>query len=63
MLRSATGSRQEAIDRLKQTMDEIGKEATANGLTPEILESILNTPLVLYPFRQIPIVSIQTFLE
>jgi hypothetical protein len=44
MLRSATGSRQEAIDRLKQTMDEIGNEAAANGLTPEILESILNAP-------------------
>jgi hypothetical protein len=44
MLRSATGSRQEAIDRLKQTMDEIGTEAAANGLTPEILESILNAP-------------------
>jgi chorismate mutase len=44
MLRSATGSRQEAIDRLKQTMDEIGNEAAANGLTPEILESILSAP-------------------
>jgi hypothetical protein len=52
MLRSATGSRQEAIvhavspreNRLKQTMDEIGNEAAANGLTPEILESILNAP-------------------
>jgi chorismate mutase len=44
MLRSATGSRQEAIDRLKQTMDEIGNEAAEAGLTPEILESILNAP-------------------
>jgi hypothetical protein len=44
MLRSATGSRQEAIDRLKQTMDEIGNEAAEAGLTPEILESILNDP-------------------
>jgi uncharacterized protein YbjQ (UPF0145 family) len=44
MLRVATGSRQDAIDRLKQTMDEIGNEAVANGLTPEILESILNDP-------------------
>jgi hypothetical protein len=37
--RSAT-----AIDRLKQTMDEIGNEAAANGLTPDILESILSAP-------------------
>jgi uncharacterized protein YbjQ (UPF0145 family) len=44
MLRVATGGRQDAIDRLKQTMDEIGNEAVANGLTPEILESILNDP-------------------
>jgi hypothetical protein len=26
---------------LRQVMDEIGQEAEANGLTPEILESIL----------------------
>ena len=44
MLRSATSNRQEAIDRIKQTMDEIGNEAAANGLSPEILESILNDP-------------------
>ena len=44
MLRSATSDRQEVIDRLKQTMNEIGNEAVTNGLTPEILESILNDP-------------------
>lgn len=42
MLRVATGSRQDAVDRLKQTMSDISAEAEANGLTPEILESILN---------------------
>ncbi len=44
MLRVATGDREDAVYRLKQTMDEIGNEAVANGLTPEILESILNDP-------------------
>ena len=44
MLRSATGSRHDAIDRLKQTMNEIGNEAAEAGLTPDILESILNDP-------------------
>ncbi len=42
MLRASTVSKQESIDLLKQTMDSISDEATANGLTPEILESILN---------------------
>lgn len=50
MLRSTTSNRQDALvhavspreNRLKQAMNEIGNEATANGLTPEILESILN---------------------
>jgi hypothetical protein len=42
MLRVATGSRQDAVDHLKQTMNDISGEAEANGLTPEILESILN---------------------
>jgi hypothetical protein len=40
MLRVSTVSRQEAVDHLKQTMDSISDEAIANGLTPEILESI-----------------------
>jgi hypothetical protein len=30
------------IDRIKQQMNDISKEATANGMTPEILASILN---------------------
>jgi hypothetical protein len=42
MLRSTTISGQDAARRLKQTIDEIGNEAVTNGLTPEILESILN---------------------
>ena len=44
MLRSATRNRQDANDCLKQTMNDIGNEAVINGLTPEILESILNDP-------------------
>ena len=44
MLRSATSNRQDAINCLKQTMNEISNEAVTNGLTPEILESILNAP-------------------
>ena len=44
MLRSATSNRQDASDCLKQTMNDIGNEAVINGLTPEILESILNDP-------------------
>ncbi len=42
MLRASKVSKQESIGLLKQTMDSISDEATANGLTPEILESILN---------------------
>jgi hypothetical protein len=30
------------IGKLQTTMDELSDEAEANGLTPEILESILN---------------------
>lgn len=30
------------ISKLQATMDELSDEAEANGLTPEILESILN---------------------
>jgi hypothetical protein len=30
------------IDQIKQQMNDISKEATANGMTPEILASILN---------------------
>jgi len=30
------------ISKLKTTMDKLSDEAEANGLTPEILESILN---------------------
>ncbi len=37
-----TMSRQEAIARLRNTMDKISLEAQERGLTPEILESILN---------------------
>lgn len=42
MLKVSTGSKQDAVDHLKQTMNDISDEAEANGLTPEILESILN---------------------
>ncbi|MEA5620336.1 hypothetical protein VB711_21170 [Cronbergia sp. UHCC 0137] len=34
-------SRKEAIQKLRNTMDEVSKESQAKGLTPEILESIL----------------------
>jgi hypothetical protein len=34
--------KQEALAKLRQTMDELSAEAQARGLTPEILESILN---------------------
>jgi hypothetical protein len=42
LLKSSMTSKQEAIAKLRQTMDEIGKRAVERGLTPEILESILN---------------------
>lgn len=41
-LQSATLSRQESLERLYETMDTIGRKAQERGLTPEILESILN---------------------
>ncbi len=41
-LQSSTHSRKEAIQKLHQTMDDIGQKAISRGLTPEILESILN---------------------
>jgi hypothetical protein len=42
MLTRVMSEKEAAIDRLKQQMNDISSEATANGLTPEILESILN---------------------
>jgi hypothetical protein len=42
MLTGVMSEKAAAIDRLKQQMNDISSEATANGLTPEILESILN---------------------
>ncbi|MBD2483395.1 hypothetical protein [Planktothrix sp. FACHB-1365] len=41
LLKSQTLSRKVAINKLRQTMSEIGKKAVAKGLTPEILEDIL----------------------
>ncbi len=35
-------SRKEAVQRLQKAMDGASEEAQQNGLTPEILESILN---------------------
>ncbi|WP_353929014.1 hypothetical protein WJM97_11815 [Okeanomitos corallinicola TIOX110] len=34
-------SRQDAVQHLRNMMDEVSKEAQAQGLTPEILDSIL----------------------
>ncbi|MCC5603724.1 hypothetical protein [Nostoc favosum] len=42
LLKSSMTSKQEAIAKLRQTMDEIGRRAAERDLTPEILESILN---------------------
>ncbi|WP_339383971.1 hypothetical protein [Fortiea sp. LEGE XX443] len=42
LLKSSMTSKQEAIAKLRQTMDEIGTKAVQRGLTPEMLESILN---------------------
>ncbi len=41
-LQPATIDKKTTIAQLRQTMAEIGKEAQARGLTPEILEKILN---------------------
>ena len=35
-------NRLEALARLRNTMDKVSQEAQERGLTPEILESILN---------------------
>jgi len=37
-----TNHRQQSIMRLRETIDKLSSEAQANGLTPVILESILN---------------------
>lgn len=42
MLTGVMSEKETAIDRIKQQMDDISREATANGMTPEILASILN---------------------
>ena len=42
ILTGLMSEKKDAIDLIKQQMNEISSEATANGLTPEILESILN---------------------
>ncbi|MDY7053760.1 hypothetical protein [Limnospira fusiformis] len=42
VLKNQLLSRTSATNKLRQTMTEIGKKAVANGLTPEILASILN---------------------
>jgi hypothetical protein len=39
---TAMRSRTEALTTLRQTMDSISQEAIANGLTPEILDTILH---------------------
>ncbi len=50
MLSVSSVSREDAARHLKQTMDNISSEAVANGLTPEILESMLLKNLnLLYP--------------
>lgn len=41
-LQSSTLSRQKSLDKLYKTMDIIGQKAQERGLTPEILESLLN---------------------
>lgn len=41
-LQPITTDKKTAIQQLRQTMAEIGQEAQTRGLTPEILEDILN---------------------
>jgi putative lipase involved disintegration of autophagic bodies len=41
-LKSSTLSRQESLSQLYKTMDTIRQKAQDRGLTPEILESLLN---------------------
>jgi len=41
-VQSSTLSRKESLDKLYKTMDTIGQKAQERGLTPEILESLLN---------------------
>lgn len=41
LLKSQLLSRQPAINKLRETMGEIGQKAVEKGLTPEILEDIL----------------------
>jgi hypothetical protein len=41
-LQSSSLSRKESLDKLYKTMDVIGRTAEERGLTPEILESLLN---------------------
>jgi len=41
-VQSSNLSRKESLDKLYKTMDTIGQKAEERGLTPEILESLLN---------------------
>ncbi len=41
-VQSSNLSRKESLDKLYKTMDNIGQKAQERGLTPEILESLLN---------------------
>lgn len=41
-VQSSNLSRKESLDKLYKTMDTIGQKAQERGLTPEILESLLN---------------------
>lgn len=41
-LQPIVNNKEKAIGQLRKTMTEIGRKAQARGLTPEILEEILN---------------------